>query len=152
ELNGYVRALHQPILGARSAYDIHGSLAALDAAPDVHAAFGFDPAALSEQQEAEFLEHVARLGRFAAIFDDPIPHIFTGVRADRWSIQLQTELNRPTIGAHTREDVGYWIVEDRSKSTEAGDVLKELCFLLLAEGSGIEAESCMDIGCSVKRS
>ncbi|HEX6098292.1 MAG TPA: DUF3320 domain-containing protein [Thermoanaerobaculia bacterium] len=92
ELNAYVRALHQPVLGGRTAYDIHGILAALDAAPDVPADFGFDAAALSEQQEAELLERVARVSRFAAIFDDPTPHIFIGVRADRWSIQLQAEV------------------------------------------------------------
>ena len=106
ELNAYVRALHQPVLGGRTAYDIHGALAALDAAPDVPADFGFDAAALSEQHEAELLERVARVSRFAAIFDDPTPHIFTGVCADRWSIQLQAEVAialRALGGAFTAE-------------------------------------------------
>lgn len=92
ELNAYVRALHQPILGRRTAFDIHGALAALDTAPDVLTDFDFDPATISEQQEAELLERVARIGRFAEIFDALNPHLFVGLRADRWSAQLQTEV------------------------------------------------------------
>ncbi|HYK05176.1 MAG TPA: DUF4011 domain-containing protein [Thermoanaerobaculia bacterium] len=92
ELNAYVRALHQPVLGLRTAYDIHGALAALDTVPDVLTDFDFDPATLSEQQEAELLERVARISRFADIFDAPTPHLFVGLQADRWSAQLQAEV------------------------------------------------------------
>ncbi|HKO57759.1 MAG TPA: DUF3320 domain-containing protein [Thermoanaerobaculia bacterium] len=92
ELNAYVRALHQPALGLRTAYDIHGALAALDAVPDVVTDLDFDPATLNEQQEAELLEHVAGISRFADIFDAPTPHLFAGLRADRWSAQLQAEV------------------------------------------------------------
>jgi very-short-patch-repair endonuclease len=92
ELNAYVRALHQPMIGPRTAYNIHGALAALDTTPDVLTDFDFDPATITEQQEAELLERVARIGRFAGIYDDPNPHLFEGLRADRWSVQLQTEV------------------------------------------------------------
>lgn len=92
ELNAYVRALHKPVLGLRTAYDLHGALAALEGVPDVITDFDFDPTTLSEQQEAELLERVARISRFADIFDAPTPHLFVGLQADRWSAQLQAEV------------------------------------------------------------
>lgn len=92
ELNAYVRDLHRPALGRRSAFDLHGDLAKLDGAADVVEAFGFDATSLDESAEQEIDAVVARMARFGSFFDSTEPHCFAHLRTIRWSAQLQTEL------------------------------------------------------------
>lgn len=117
ELNAYVRALHKPMLGSRSAFHVHGDLASLETIPNVTVSFGFDPSKLTEEAESDLIAKVSRLGRFARFFDDPGPYLFGGLRASRWSVQLQTELQSALLA------VAFAVAEARDAAVSSSTIL-----------------------------
>ena len=89
ELNNYVRALHEPILHNKSAFDIHGELARLSAVPDIVAKLDITAQELGPERESELLDIVRKSAQLPDVFNNYLKHPWFGCVIAQWSMQVQ---------------------------------------------------------------
>jgi very-short-patch-repair endonuclease len=95
ELNGYARALHQPVVFGKTAFQIHGELAKLESIPDIAATMNVPMDDLSPEHELALLRQARKLSQMPNMLTNYYDHPWYGCRVLKWSMEQQT-----AIGAH----------------------------------------------------
>jgi hypothetical protein len=92
ELNEYVRALHAPLLFDKSAFDVHGELAQLEAVPAISASIGLAIGDLDLQGEYRLMRQAQRLAQMPEMLVRYHEHPWHGCTLREWSLEHQTIL------------------------------------------------------------
>jgi very-short-patch-repair endonuclease len=92
ELNAYVRALHQPTINGRSAFEIHGDLAQLASVPEVAAKLALPTARINADREQGLLRQARRLAQMPDMLLHYFEHPWFGCKLGTWSMEAQSEM------------------------------------------------------------